>query len=402
MWLFVKPIDTVCCLDSRPFTAGENGTARTVFPPRPATFYGALRSELIAAHGKGFADFHRLEDQPDPDLPEAGTPRRMGTLRLHGTCLAEFDELSETIHGLFPSPAHLVREKLPAEETAFPRFHRLCPAEDEPPASKVTDLDLPLRFLRGPETPFKTAGGYLTADAAGRFLTDPEAVPDKKDEWRSEGELASAAFQVGLARVRGARIAEEGRLYSIEHRQLLSSPRTETGFCLRVGETPKFHSASEGVFRLGGEGRAAAYRGLDHSPVESIDRRRIAERIADTGRFFLWLITPALFPDGWRPPFLENAGPEGELDGLKVRLTAVRIPEPIFLGGFRLGPGASGTSKPGFWAAAAGSVYFFELIGTAKPDAISRLVEARTFFPLPGQIDGMERQGFGTTLIGGN
>jgi CRISPR-associated protein Cmr3 len=257
-------------------------------------------------------------------------------------------------------------------------------------------------LLRGPETPFTTAGGYLTADAANRFLTDPEAVPDEPDDWRPEGELASAAFQVGLTRVRGARVAAEGRLYSIEHRRLLSRPGREIGFGLRIGDTPKFHSASEGVLRLGGEGRAAAYRGLDHSPAAAIDRERIAARIADTGRFFLWLITPALFPGGWRPPFLRDGGPEGELEGLKVRLTAVRIPEPIFLGGFRLGPGASGKGKPGFWAVETGSVYFFELIGTPAAEAVSRLVDARTFFPLSGQIGGMERQGFGATLIGGN
>jgi hypothetical protein len=141
---------------------------------------------------------------------------------------------------------------------------------------------------------------------------------------------------------------------------------------------------------------------MDHSPVDAIDRKRIVARIADTGRFFLWLITPALFPGGWRPPFLKGEGPEGELDGLEVRLTAVRIPEPIFLGGFRLGPGASGNGKPGFQAATAGSVYFFELIGTPTAEEVSRLVETRTFFPLPGQIGGMEQQGFGTTLIGGN
>ncbi|MFP4586240.1 MAG: type III-B CRISPR module-associated Cmr3 family protein [Desulfococcaceae bacterium] len=402
MWLFMKPLDTVCCRDSRPFAAGEHGTARTVFPPRPSTFYGALRSELIAAHGNGFADFHRPEGEPPPELAEAGTPRRMGTLRLNGIGLAEFDEGAQTCHALFPAPAHLVREHGSAEEASSPRFHRLRLAENGPLTSDVTDLSLPLQIPMGPDAPFQAAGGYLTAEAANRFLADPAAVPDGPDEWRAGGDLSAAAFQVGLTRVRGARVAAEGRLYSIEHRRLLSRSGTKTGFCLRVGETRKFHAASEGVIRLGGEGRAAAYRGLDHSPAGAIDRERIAARIANTGRFFLWLITPALFPGGWRPPFLTGEGTEGELEGVKVRLTAVRIPEPVFLGGFRLGPGASGESKPGFWAVETGSVYFFDLIGTPAADAVSRLVEARTFYPLPGQIGGMEQQGFGATLIGGN
>ena len=48
MWLNITPLDVTLFRDAKPFTAGEDTRAHSVFPPTPMPLAGAIKAKLIA------------------------------------------------------------------------------------------------------------------------------------------------------------------------------------------------------------------------------------------------------------------------------------------------------------------------------------------------------------------
>ncbi len=301
MWLFIRPLDTVCCRDGRPFTAGENDTGHTIFPPMPSTFYGALRTALLSENNKAFDDFQD-SSEPYDDLPEVGTPSKLGSLRIAGPCLAEKDEGFGDYQFYFPSPLHFVREKNNED-----KFHKLALPDDKCNASEVSDLEQPLFLMQGPEdTIVKSFDGYLNFNGLQTMLRGTDKI--KNDEIYKPEQLFKSTHQVGLQRTFGVRTAEEGRLYSIAHFQMENSQ--SSGFFIKLGTTDENDESvknlaeklpEKGFLKLGGEWRGAVYEKTGKKPFKDSHLQQAIELISTKKRFMLWLITPAIFRYGCLP-----------------------------------------------------------------------------------------------------
>lgn len=390
MWLFIRPLDTVCSRDGRPYSVGEGVMAKSLFPPLPSTFYGAIRSAILAQHNKSFDEFQNLKT-PYSDLPEVGTSDQVGTLKISGPCLAKKDEDLGTFNWFMPAPAHLTKEKGMSDQ-----FHLLLPSEKDILAKNCTDLDCPVHLIQGPEsTVVKVFNGFLGSNDIRNVLMLKPPKNDKPDNHN----LFKTFWQVGLER--GAnRGCKEGQLYSAGHYQMPDS----AGFYLKISNVSDKTSDvlnSGGILKLGGEWRAAAYEMTEQSPFNHSLIADITQKIANNNRFLLWFVTPAIFKNAYLPDFLDPNTLEGQLHGLNVKLIACQTKNKTFVGGFKLGKGGSGKPKDGFFAVPAGSVYFFECLEPLDKDKAQQLVNQQMFDTIKPQNINAAQQGFGTTLIGG-
>lgn len=395
MWIFVEPLDTVFCRDGRPFNAGEDVVARSLFPPPPSTFYGAFRAAILAHRGIPFEDFHKWT-KADPSLPEVGTPRQIGTLCLGGPWISLLDRRTGTYsRHLFPAPCNLVLDKNPPK-----RLHKLVP-NGSGSSRVLCDPGAACALIAAPEgTVTQSCPGYLTTEGAIRMLT-PNEKPEPEKHHREEHQIHGTFRQVGIKREKGTRVVEEGMLYAAEHHQLkhpLDTGSKSYGFMLRVEETT--HLPERGWLALGGESRAAAFQTVSVPPFQGNEPRmqRIKNHIAQTRRFFLWLLTPAVFTNGYIPGFVDSETLQGSLDGLELKLVACQLGRKRYLAGFRI---HDRSSKTGYLSVPAGSVYFFEFLQSYEPEKIGTFFDKLSFGTLDGQVQDMAAQGFGTTLIGG-
>ncbi len=110
MRLFIEPTDPLLFRTGRPFDAGENNFAETLFPPTPETIQGAVRA-AIATHWKpekslaeNFADMHLTE--------LIGDTEGYGRFRITGFSLGRYKGQSiDTAERLFPAPSHILYDE---------------------------------------------------------------------------------------------------------------------------------------------------------------------------------------------------------------------------------------------------------------------------------------------------
>lgn len=395
MWIFIRPLDTVFCRDGRPFIAGEGTVAKSIFPPMPSTFYGAIRTAILAENNKTFSGFHR-QKEPYSDLPEVGTYGHFGSLEIRGPWIATKNKVADSFRYYFPLPANLVQDKKNKRDELF----TLKPDGNDISTAEATDLCESISLLQGPEgVIIKNPKGYLiNIEGAKKILAWNKSISFKND-LKSSDDSFRMSYQIGLARSFGARTAEEGKLYSAGHYQTASFSKDLPGFMLRVmgsGNLPE-----RGILKLGGESRAAVYEIIKDRPFNEPIFEDTAEWIAKNNRFFLWLLTPAIFPHGYLPSFIDQASMKGKLSGINLRLAGCQLGRKQYIGGFKMKKGSGGKSKNGYRAVPSGSVYFFEIVNKPNQEEINTLVKERMFGTIDGQIDNMAKQGFGTTLIGG-
>jgi CRISPR-associated protein Cmr3 len=155
--------------------------------------------------------------------------------------------------------------------------------------------------------------------------------------------------RLGIAMDGKTRTAEEGAIYTTDAVAL----HPDVSLCAAfVGANlPK-----SGLIRLGGDGRGAEVLPTDEETYRSVE---------DLGRprsgwkgFRMILATPGLFPDGWRPPVVDDTT-RLYLDGLEAELVAASVPRPAVISGWDL---AGHSPKPARRLAPAGSCYWFQVI----------------------------------------
>lgn len=143
----------------------------------------------------------------------------------------------------------------------------------------------------------------------------------------------------------------------------------------RIGETGSFSetlAAFEGLHSFGGERRLARWRSTGKLADDWSCPQLVADQLERSGRVRMVLSTPGIFADGWQPGWLQER--DGALEGRPpaaagtpsplLRLVGAVVPRWLPLSGWSLkqpwGP------KPIRRLAAAGSVYFFEIVETGE------------------------------------
>ena len=371
--LFLEPLDVWLFRDGRPFTAGTDHHARSLFPPSPRTLYGALRTKLLfdaVERGDG-----RLDDREFVERT-VGPPDDLGRLTLRGPLLARREPDGRVVR-YFSAPLDVARvEEAGRGEGAW---QILAPRADL--LGLVTDAGLALPWAAPMGRPAPAEGRWLAEDDFfATLLGEPRPAVEAGDLYQTE--LRSGIELDWTDGVRTRRVAREGRLYTVA----FVRPSPGVGLCLDVDGYDGL--SATGLLGLGGEGRASRY---DMLSATAPDRTAARERVARAGRLKVVLATPAFFARGWLPSWVDPASRVtlGATGGL--RLLAAALGRPLGVGGFDVRAGRPRPIRP---AVPAGSVYWFE--------EAERGAAGRAFDALDGRTvsDDAATIGFGLCCVG--
>ncbi|MFL5624350.1 MAG: type III-B CRISPR module-associated protein Cmr3 [Ktedonobacteraceae bacterium] len=364
MRLFIEPTEALLFRTGRPFDAGNDVFAESVFPPTAETIQGAVRAAIAS-----YWDSTRRLDEVFK-LPSftklIGDSSNYGHFRITSFSLGR-RKSNEAIERIFPAPAHLLQLK---DRRGNRLQLKLKPQNLTGVKSNLPDdLDHYLLYDREiqdkdsklePLCRWVTESGLLKALRNIDDLTRDEMVRDDKI-YRQESRLGIGMenktkttregylYQVQMVRmepdygfvvdIRLSESPEGGRALKPLHETLLDDAKTR--------EELHLPQAGKGWLTLGGEQRAARFEVV---PSLSSTQRNDLEQVK-TGKL-LYLATPAYFEGGWRP---------GEWLASLPKLIAAAIPRFQPIGGWKLDPESSGGhSKVMRRCVPAGSVYFFD------------------------------------------
>jgi len=335
MWqLFIEPNDVLLFRDGKPFAAGEDHRAKSLFPPTPFTMQGAIRSKVLFDRGVNPHDYACASALAAELIQQiGGVGSGYGQLRLRGPFVAKRNG-DGSITRYFPLPADVVKV---GDNFIVSKPLRDPPFSDNSPAA-------PLWVYT--DAPLKEARGWLAEQEFDKYLqgrTDFCVTP--------ESDLVVREPRVGIALDYTRRSAKEGMLYAMEFLRL----REGVGFVMEVDGINPF-TPQRGFLQVGGEARAATYEVLPtllpSLPVPSSLPRQ----------FKVVLLTPAWFSGGWKP---QNDDWGRFFNGVNVQLLAAALPRAQSIGGAFADDKQrkADFQKPMRRFVPAGSTFFFESDG---------------------------------------
>lgn len=372
---FIQPLDILFLRDNHLF-GGAGDSSRSLMPPWPSVFAGALRSRMLADSGA------RVEDLKQGALPAPldailGTPEQPGSFMLGEVTLAANNRGHlQTCH---PLPADIV---VTGEPGAL-QIHRLQPqALPEGLASSAVNLQLPILRLAKAAKPvtdqWLNQAGWQ-AHLRGEKLDANKHLIATSDLWASETRL-------GIALDAQQRSAAPGKLYTSD--AIAMNPNI--GFCVTV------HDAGEalpqgGLLRLGGDGRAASIH-----PVKELARAEPDwDAIQSTGRFRLILTSPGIFPQGDGLPGVDGDG-QWQAPGLTAQRVSQAVPRHQVISGWDLHTRQPKTAQR---CVPAGSVYWFENF-TGELDTLRKLSKTGLWDLSPDNCNPQRRaEGFNRAAV---
>lgn len=336
--------------------------------PAPQTFAGAIRTFLarrkLDALDKDFS-YKPAAPGSDPSLDTLmkvlGIPDKPEGFQFFGPL-----RLSATGGLLFALPRFVVRDEENLLSTLVPGGQ----------ANHVSDVSESLDFMGTPLTGVDYEERYIDTETLcslliKSLLDSPSgqtssvvrdlALRPARSVLRGQAELRER--RNGHARGAGG-APEDKMLFSrsfIRFREaILDGQLSRGGFAGYLRNDPAYECGPslEGTTRLGGEGRFACLTIEDMNPpvppeIEQAKRAAILSASCLDG-ILLYLATPTLFDDGWRPPFGPDEG---------VKLSAAAVGRPIAFGGWDL---KKRSPKPIRSAVPAGSVYYYRIEDASK------------------------------------
>lgn len=368
MWqFFLEPCDVLLFRDGKPFSAGEDHRAKSLFPPTPFTMQGVVRSKVLFDSGVSLYEYAHGAPSAQTLIQQIGTPSgNYGQLRLCGPFVAKRN--GNNFIRYFPLPADVVKVN--------DNYMLVKPLSDHPFSSnQPTDLR-PL-WART-DKPLKEARGWLAEDAFRRYLQGQSL---SKDDVTNESDLIVREPRFGIALDYARRSTQEGMLYTMEFLRF----REDVGFLIEVEGIPLFQP-EKGFLQVGGEARAAIYEVLQ-TPLPSISSPNPLPN-----QFKVVLLTPAWFTDGWQP----QGGNWKQFFNGDVTLISAALPRTQSIGGAY----ADDQQRMGNFQKTmrrfvpAGSVFFFESDG-----AVTRI--GKPFTETPNGEGDFGQIGFGCAVITG-
>lgn len=393
MFLHIAPTDYFFFRDSKPFDAGVDSFAKTLFPPPPSTVYGAVRTAILVSKG---IDLNSFLSGNETEVTEVvGKPYQYGTLKLAGPWLAKLSE--DKLIEYFPPPLSLVIDN-------ENRFVFLKP--DSAQSEIITNLNPKLRLPTADSIELTNLSSAISSTEAVKILIgDIDCIEEKRER------LFERVYKVGIKRNTQTRtVLEQGALYTIQMLSFNPDLDGQLGVACLVSHGELL--PEQLLIKFGGESRVArATKVMNSSFIDSLKNAvdKIVEKILANRQFFIWLITPAIFKNGFIPDFVNPESLEGELpilsqeksnQTLKVKLLSLVSKSFQAIGGFDL---AKGFVRPLYRAVPAGSVYFFEITeeGPDLKSKVEDLVRSMNLNTLHTEFSDFQRQGFGTILLGG-
>lgn len=392
MFLHIRPCDYLFFRDSKPFDAGVDSYGKSLFPPAPSVLYGALRTAIMVHNQVNLIDF--LSGSKNQLEEVIGTTEKLGTLKLQGPWLAElsYNKLTE----YFPPPLFLMKDN---------RNNFFTIKLPQSPIGFITNLNFNLTLPLIESNDLFHVSSLISSYEAVNILSGKIGrIEDKKLD------LFKGVYKVGIKRDTSKRTTEEGKLYSILQYSLNPDPKTNIGLVCTLSHGHLLPDALS--LKIGGESRVAHAVKVERSAFQEIleeSLSQIVDKIQETGRFFIWLITPAIFKNGFLPDFVNPQTLEGEFplslssgssETIKVKLKTSIIKPSQSIGGFDL---ARRFPRPMYKAVPAGSVYYFDILESSSQlrSKLEKLVRTMNLNTIYSDFTDFQKQGFGTILVGG-
>ncbi len=378
MHLRIKAVDTLFFRDGRPFTAGEESWAETIFPPFPTVLYGALRSAYFA------------ENPQELKLLCAGEKDPTASLVISG-----FNLLIETFR-YYSLPKDCLALKEQGEDSKEAKVLRLQKVDKE------VYSNYPFEYcLVGGEGSKEIEDGYVSKDELAEYLNGSSTI-----FYEQLQRFICREPKIGIMRSRLTGAAKEEMLYQVE---MLRTATTRTPQKINVGmeevnvdlevEFSGFNLAKNGIMRFGGEGKAAAYQASNQQ-----DAIPLPDGLDSDSLFKLVLTTPAIFEgknnrgeleNRWYPGWL-NENFCGTIPGtpLKVKLIAAAIGRPLVRGGFDL---KNKKPKPAYRVIPEGSVFYFAIL---EKEGKNKVQESLSAIHGRSISDCLQEAGLGLCYVG--
>jgi CRISPR-associated protein Cmr3 len=334
-----------------PFAAGESDSSAGVPLPPPSVACGALRSAFFSEHPDELplATGNATQNTEANDTPEA----RKDMCLTHWSLYSASDQES-----LFPAPLDFA-----LNEDNQLELLRLETNSDGL-CSVPGNLPYRLRVEKIEKKPNAPTGCWV------RYLAD--YLQGKTPcLWKAE-DVFLPEPKIGLTRDTATKTAQQGMLYQLP--------------MLRFKENIRFALSYENLafvpsmLRLGGQTRVCTAEKTSASFA-------IQPGDISNGCFKLYVATPAIFSDGWRPEFLQDG---------KYELCAACVGNAVPISGWGM---KARRPKPLCLTVPAGSVYYLKLTentAQARNEVIERFHGKAISSKL---LD--KRQGFGIVYVGG-
>jgi CRISPR-associated protein Cmr3 len=352
-WVEIRARDVWLFRDGKPFAAGEDHSATSMFPPTPLTLAGALRQKISVSLGVSLRQYRAGKTEAARKaigyIGKHGDMQQPGQFKLRGPFLSvRLDE--KTLLPLLPAPADLVRH----EDTGIMQI--LQPQKVTWASDLATDMHFPA-VMAGyenmpghwmPAADFDLYLAGMTPDS-GTYaqLPPPDERPNLHKAYTDGKRIFSASFiydkegRFGVATDAQTSFREEGQLFQVQ----FVRPQVGISLLAHVDDAiPAKHLAGE--MTIGGEQRQATAMVLKQ-PID-LPSRSIA------GQFKVVLLTPAYFKDGWQP----TDGNWSTVFGRAVTFHGAVLHRPQKIGGWDM---SQGRAREMHNYVAPGSVYYFEI-----------------------------------------
>lgn len=352
----IQATDTLFFRDGRPFSMGEETFAQGLFPPPPSVIYGALRSSFIS-------------DQIELGHNQVDAIKESESLRINGIYLKTINLGYAGGSIWHPMPMDLIVPKKDGQaENAVPLKFGEKPTYSSASLLKVLQAE----------------GVDKTED--GAFLLNKREfagyLNGEKDEFviSKLSDFLSKEQKIGIGRDYNSHVADEGKLFRV----IMNRPATtDNGNLTKLQFLINYSDLAletEGWLNVGGERRVASFKAEDEYDVPLPE---ITQPLCK-----IYLSTPAIFRDGWKPEKLLKD------NGLTLIAAAMGKSQPM--GGWDLD---KWEPKPMVQAVSAGSVYFVQAENIDAVKAFAEKVHGKSISDNFNGID-YQKQGFGIAYIG--
>jgi len=384
-YIFIKPDDTLFFRDGRPFERGIENFARSIFPPLPSVFYGALRTICILENTSIDEYYKNCKNGID------SSDEKMSKLIKVIGCKDEFGSL-EIVGPFIRDENGRIYVLIPFDilKTDNKKFFNLTMIESEFCSNLPVNLNLAV-----PEN--EEEGEYYDffinlEDLINYYLFNFNNDKIKENITQKENVIKNE-YKVGIKIDKKIGTSLEGFLYSAEHIRM----KDNYGFLIGVNNDEDI-IPDKGSLRLGGDTRVAYFERLNSNPFDTL-RNIIRQSVSNKTYLKFILLTPAIFNSGWYPDFLnknDNGYLYGNFNGLELKLVSAVLGKSIYIGGFDI---ANKYPKEMKKAIPAGSIFFFEVKNSDIKNLDDFIINNN--FKSIESDEYYKKQGFGITLIGG-
>jgi len=339
-WLFIEAHDVWMFRDSKPFSAGQNFSATSRFPPHPQVMQGVIRSHLLETNGINYQEYGSGALNDTPLVQQIGQPgtSNLGELQLWGPLVAR-RFADGTITPLLRLPLDVLTKKSDdpdeAEQYAVLQPSRAVNMMTDEPFEGWAPL-----VLSEQAEGYKYHSAWLSQPQFENYLAESPITGTISTEY-----VYQSQKHTGLALNRRGKSAEESMLYHASFARPYETPfitneTVTTGLLLYVN----LELGQNTLARMGGEGRFSYFA---EAPFSLPDWSSLS------GRIKVVLLTPAFFHEGWQP----TNGDWSPWVGADAHLVSIATGQPMLISGWDV---VANAPKPLYRYLPAGTVFYFD------------------------------------------